>query len=145
MPLIIRGFPEKSTRGLTSSRNLCLQYPIAHDHGGNMTETPNTIFPGRPHYVGPISGWFGLLHHDKLCEQSHDVMERVDYVRREKSQHEIETRLHNMIYLGDIGIAYNAAVKPARDAYDAAVKPARDAYHAAVKPARDAYHAAVKP
>ena len=60
----------------------------------------NTLFPGRPNYVGPTKGWFGLLHHEVLCEESHDVMERVDYVKREKPNHEIAIRLHNMIYLG---------------------------------------------
>lgn len=61
---------------------------------------PNTLFPGRPDYVGPTTGMFGLLHHEILCESSHDVMERVAYVRREKSRNEVATRLHNMIYLG---------------------------------------------
>ena len=60
----------------------------------------NTMFPGRPDYVGPTVGWFGLLHHDQLCEQSHDVMERVAYVKSWKPTHEIAIRLHNMIWLG---------------------------------------------
>jgi hypothetical protein len=60
----------------------------------------NTLFPGRPDYTGPTTGWFGLLHHDTLYEQSHDVMERVAYVHRAKPEHEIKIRLHNMIYLG---------------------------------------------
>ena len=61
----------------------------------------NTIFPGRPDYVGPTKGWFGLLHHDRLYEESHDVMERVAYVRANKPPTEVAVRLHNMIYLGD--------------------------------------------
>ena len=61
----------------------------------------NTLFPGRPDYTGPTAGWFGLLHHRKLCEYSHNVMERVNYVREYKPAHEKATRLHNMIYLGD--------------------------------------------
>lgn len=60
----------------------------------------NTIFPGRPNYTSPRTGWFGLLHHEILCEESHDVMERVDYVRRNKPENEVATRLWNMIYLG---------------------------------------------
>ena len=60
----------------------------------------NTLFPGRPDYTGPTSGLFGFLHHDKLCESSHNVMERVAYVRREKPQNEVAIRLNNMIYLG---------------------------------------------
>ena len=64
-------------------------------------ERRNTMFPGRANYVGPRTGAFGLLHHDQLYETSHDVMERVAYVKREKPENEIATRLHNMIYLGD--------------------------------------------
>jgi hypothetical protein len=70
-----------------------------------MSETTNTLFPGRPDYVGPTSGVFGLLHHEVLFEDSHNVMERVDYVRREKPKREIAIRLHNMIYLGDCNAA----------------------------------------
>ena len=60
----------------------------------------NKLFPGRPNYTGPKSGPFGLLHHRKLWEWSHDVTERVDYIRREKPENELSIRLHNMIYLG---------------------------------------------
>ena len=70
---------------------------------------PNTLFPGRPNYVGPTVGWFGMLHHDSdLVEYSHDVMERVAYVKRNKPKNEVAIRLHNMIYLGDRGEAYAA-------------------------------------
>ena len=62
----------------------------------------NKSFPGRPNYTGPTKGWFGLLHHELLCEQSHDVMERVAYVRREKPRKEVAIRLHNMIYLDPV-------------------------------------------
>lgn len=61
----------------------------------------NDRFPGRANYVGPTTGMFGLLHHTLLCEFSWNVMERVKYVVEEKDPHEIPTRLHNMIYLGD--------------------------------------------
>ena len=70
---------------------------------------PNTLFPGRPNYVGPTVGWFSMLHHDSdLVEYSHDVMERVAYVKRNKPKNEVAIRLHNMIYLGDRGEAYAA-------------------------------------
>ena len=59
----------------------------------------NELFPGRPDYVGPTKGYFALLHHEQLFEKSHDVMERVAYVKRDKPDHEIPTRLYNMIYL----------------------------------------------
>ena len=62
--------------------------------------TANTLFPGRPSYAGPTSGWFGFLHHDKLCESSHNVMERGGYVWRDKPKIELAVRLYNMIYLG---------------------------------------------
>ena len=84
----------------------------------------NTIFPGRPDYTGPISGLFGLLHHDQLYEMSHDVMERVVYIRRDKPKDEVAARLHNMIYIG--GCA--AAAK--RTALDADYKAKRTALDA---------------
>ena len=59
----------------------------------------NKLFPGRPNYTGPTKGWFGLLHHEVLFEKSHDVMERVSFVRAEKPENEIAIRLHNMIYI----------------------------------------------
>ena len=72
----------------------------------SITPVTNDKFPGRPDYVGPTTGWFGLLHHDRLFEESHDVMERVDHVGREKGREkpkgEIAIRLHNMIYLGAV-------------------------------------------
>ena len=61
--------------------------------------TPNTLFPGRPDYTGPTTGCFGLLHHDVLFEWSHDVRERVHYVRNYKPKVEQAIRLWNMIYL----------------------------------------------
>ena len=60
----------------------------------------NTLFPGRPNYTGPTKGLFGFLHHEQLCEQSHDVNKRIHYVKREKPKNEVAIRLHNMIYLG---------------------------------------------
>ena len=64
--------------------------------------TENTLFPGRPNYTGPTSGWFGLLHHTELFEQSHDVNERIAYVRENKPDAEIPVRLHNMVYLAAV-------------------------------------------
>ena len=60
----------------------------------------NTLFPGRYNYTGPIKGWFGFLHHEQLCEKSHDVNERINYVKLHKPDNEVAIRLHNMIYLG---------------------------------------------
>ena len=60
----------------------------------------NTLFPGRYNYTGPIKGWFGFLHHEQLCEKSHDVNERINFVKLHKPDNEVAIRLHNMIYLG---------------------------------------------
>ena len=65
-----------------------------------MLKIENTLFPGRPDYIGPTSGTFGLLHHEVLCESSHDVMERVYYIKNNKPKNEVAVRLHNLIYLG---------------------------------------------
>src|SRR3972149_1893318 len=75
------------------------------------TTIENTLFPGRPNYTGPAKGWFGFLHHERVCEESHDVNERIDYVKREKPKNEVPIRLHNMIYLGECAaIAKRAAL-----------------------------------
>ena len=66
----------------------------------NRKKIENTLFPGRYNYTGPIKGWFGFLHHEQLCEKSHDVNERIDYVKLHKPDNEVAIRLHNMIYLG---------------------------------------------
>jgi len=66
----------------------------------NRKKIENTLFPGRDNYTGPTKGWFAFLHHKQLCEESHDVNERLDYVKREKPKNEVVIRLHNMIYLG---------------------------------------------
>jgi len=97
----------------------------------------NTLFPGRPNYTGPITGWFGLLHHEELCETSHDVMERVAYVKANKPKHEVAIRLHNMIYLGDVGADYWAKRAPLYADYEAK----RDALYADYNAKRDALYA----
>ena len=40
-----------------------------------------------------ITGMFWHCHHDKLCEWVYDYQERVDYIKAEKSNNEIKTRL----------------------------------------------------
>ena len=92
----------------------------------------NTLFPGRPDYTGPVTGLFGLLHHDTLTESSHDVMERVSYVKEHKSRHEVEIRLHNMIYLGNCPAA---AKRDSLDAdYEAKCAPLNADYQAKCAP-----------
>ncbi len=63
--------------------------------------TPNRTYPGRPNYEGPVQGIFGLLHHSVLAEWSHNVMERVEYVKKAKPKHEVDIRLWNMCYLSE--------------------------------------------
>ena len=94
----------------------------------------NELFPGRPDYVGPTKGYFAFLHHEKLFEKSHDVMERVAYVKREKPDHEIPTRLHNMIYLpfmtDELDADYKAKRAPLYDDYEAKRATLYDDYEA---------------
>ena len=61
-----------------------------------MNAKPNTLYPGRPHYVGPITGFFFLLHHDRLFEYSSGVAERVEYIKSNKPENEIDIRLWNI-------------------------------------------------
>ena len=86
-----------------------------------MLKIENTLFPGRPDYIGPKSGTFGLLHHEVLCESSHDVMERVDYIKKHKPKNEVAVRLHNLIYLGGCEAAtdYEAKRGPLYADYEA--------------------------
>ena len=94
----------------------------------------NDLFPGRPDYVGPTKGYFAFLHHKQLFESSHDVMERVAYVKREKPGHEIQTRLHNMIYLpfmtDELYADYEAKLAPLYADYAAKLASLRADYEA---------------
>lgn len=66
------------------------------------TEPPNKLFPGRPRYVGPQKGYFAMLHHQQLFEEttSETASHRADYVKHQKPSNEVDVRLHNMMYLG---------------------------------------------
>ena len=89
-----------------------------------MTDTPNTLFPGLPGYTGPTKGWFSLLHHaGGLVEWSDNVMERVDYINRNKPKSEINTRLRHIVYLGGRGDDYEAKRKPLYDEIIAYIRP----------------------
>lgn len=99
----------------------------------------NILFPGRPEYTGPTAGMFGLLHHDMLVESSHDVTERVAYVRDSKPAHELAIRLHNMIYLGGCPEAVEY------DAKRAVILEEYRARHAPIWEEYDAKHAALRP
>jgi hypothetical protein len=125
----------------------------------------NTLFPGRPKYVGPKKGWFGLLHHEQLYEESHNVMERVDYTRANKPPNEVKVRLHNMIYLGgcaavkkrkaltagyyakrqSLAADYNAKRKLLTAGYNAKRKLLTAGYYAKLKLLDADYNAKCKP
>ena len=97
----------------------------------------NELFPGRPDYVGPTKGYFAFLHHEQLFEKSHDVMERVAYVKRDKPDHEIPTRLHNMIYLPFMTDALDADYEAKRAPLDADYKAKLDTLDADYEAKRD--------
>lgn len=60
----------------------------------------NRLFPGRKGYRGSRVGWFAMVHHDDLFEWSGDIMRRVDFIKSDKPEHEVQTRLNNLLYLG---------------------------------------------
>jgi len=120
-----------------------------------MTD-PNTLFLGRPDYIGPVTGHFGLLHHDQLFEHSENAMERVQYVKKEKPAHEIEIRLHNMIYLdptacpavakcAPLDVDYLAKLAPLDADYEAKCAPLLADYEAKRAPLRVDYLAKLAP
>ena len=62
--------------------------------------TPNRLYPGKPNYRGPKSGYFTLLHHwGPLVEWSDNVMERVEYIKSNKAAHEIPVRLRHIVFV----------------------------------------------
>ena len=109
----------------------------------NRKKIENTLFPGRYNYTGPTKGWFGFLHHAQLCEESHDVNKRIDYVKREKPKNEVAIRLHNMIYLG--GCEATAKLAPLDAAYEAKRAPLDADYAAKRAPLYADYEAKVAP
>ena len=103
----------------------------------------NTLFPGRPNYTGPTIGYFGLLHHDRLFEESHNVMERVSYVKSCKPAAEISIRLRSMIYLGDCEAVAKRA--PLDDDYYAKRAPLEADYDAKLAALKADYYAKLAP
>ena len=114
-----------------------------------MKKKANTLYPGRPNYTGPQVGIFGLLHHGELFESSHNVNERVAYVRNNKAPAERSIRLHCMCYLEPIGgplsTAHEEAKATAWKAYEEAKAPAWKAYEEATATAWKAYEEAMAP
>ena len=59
----------------------------------------NTRYPGKPDYTGPTKGLFTLLHHEgPLLEWSDDVMERIEYINKQKPEHERAIRLRHIVF-----------------------------------------------
>ena len=79
----------------------------------------NELFFGRPDYVGPDSGYGAFLHHDVLFEKSHSFKERLDYIDREKPEHERHIRRWNMLYLPFVDDAWMENYLAKCDALDA--------------------------
>lgn len=63
----------------------------------------NVLFPGRENYTGPNFGYFAMLHHEKLFEDTSSwndgVKGRVGYVKIDKNPREVPIRLRNMVCL----------------------------------------------
>jgi Asp-tRNA(Asn)/Glu-tRNA(Gln) amidotransferase A subunit family amidase len=61
-----------------------------------MSDEPNTRYPGRAEYVGPRRGVCFAIHHDKLCEPTLAVFERIDFIRARKPEWERAERLRQL-------------------------------------------------
>jgi len=105
--------------------------------------TPNTLFPGLPNYTGPTVGFFALLHHSDLFEWSHDVNERVSYVKDNKGWSEIPIRLAHMAHLPELDVPdiyaawakYKRIRQPAWAEYERIRQPALAEYERISQPA----------
>ena len=97
--------------------------------------------------AGPQKGWFTFLHHTgPILEHSDNVMERAEYILKNKPANEILTRLQH-IYAIPVTLDddYEAKRKPLYDDYEAKRKPLDDDYWAKLKPLDDDYWAKLKP
>jgi hypothetical protein len=109
----------------------------------NRKKIENTLFPGRYNYTGPTKGWFAFLHHEQMYEETYDVNERIDYVKRRKPKNEVAIRLHNMIYLG--GCEAMAKLAPLYADYKAKLAPLDADYKAKRAPLYADYKAKLAP
>ena len=57
---------------------------------------------------GPQTGLFSFLHHETICENSDNVMQRIGSILREKSNEEHLTRLHCIYPLPEFQPRWNA-------------------------------------
>ena len=76
-----------------------------------------------------MKGWYWHVHHEVIVEYCYDVEERVEYIKRHKPEHEVETRLKWMTpvkgKLPEEVVAAGEAYNKAGEAYNKAWK-ARD-------------------
>lgn len=79
-------------------------------------------------------GIFWHVHHDTLLEWSDNIQERIDYIKKEKPKHEIETRLK---LLKPVKGRLPAEFVKAEKSYD----KSRKAYHKAREAYNKAYEA----
>ena len=106
-----------------------------------------------------MKGWYWHVHHEVIVEYCYDVEGRVEYIKRHKPEHEVETRLKWMTPVkgklpGEVvaaGEAYNKvweAYNKAREAYNKAGEAynkawkARDKTLEAYRKARETYRKA---
>ena len=97
--------------------------------------------------AGPHAGYFSFIHHKgPVMEHSSDVMERAEFILRDKLESQHYDRLRHIYSVpASAEKAYREAVVPAEKAYQEAVAPAGKAYREAVVPAEKAYREAVVP
>ena len=89
----------------------------------------NTRYPGRPDYTGPIQGWYLFIHHDRLCEWSDDITERLTVIDTDKPVYERAMRRHCLVWLEPerVPVTYKQAWQAYRQAGLAYGQAAQDA------------------
>lgn len=66
------------------------------------TKAPaDTTHPLKPNYTGPTKGWFAWVHHGTILEWSDNIIERTDYVHKNKPEHEMGARIEHMVHVPD--------------------------------------------
>ena len=118
---------------------------------------------------GPHKGWFTLLHHEgPVLEESHDVIERLDFILKEKPEHERLTRLINIVHVEQPALAeyekvmqsacaecekvtqsacakHEKVTQSACDEYEKVMQPARADYEKVTQSARAEYEKVTQP
>jgi len=95
-------------------------------------KTENKLFPGRANYSGPMAGYFHAVHHAVLFEKSHDIAERIAYIKTAKSKSEVQTRLRNLLFLPFMTDTLYADYKAKRAPLDADYEAKRASLYAEI-------------